>query len=52
MLLVWLQRDAFGLILQRQLCDSFVDGGAYPLDALWGSAYSTRIDERTLEVVK
>lgn len=55
LLLVWLQLDAFALgnlIRQCQLCNSFVDGRAYPFDALWGSSYSARIDKRTLEVVK
>lgn len=53
--LVWAQLDAFALgnlTLQRQLCNSFVDGRAYPFDALEGSTYGTRIDERTLEVVE
>lgn len=52
MLLVWLQLALGNLILQCQLCDSFVDGRAYAFDALWGSTYSTGIDERTLEVVE
>ena len=53
--LMWLQLNALasgGMTLQCQLCNSFVDSGAYAFDTFESSAHSTRFNERALEVVE